>query len=295
MVALCIRLLGILLDVYRGDSRWSHLIFPSGMMLICAIYASGTQIQSQARLLVACVELLLVFIAIKSFTRNTNNKFIFPEQIILEKAEAFFPPRTARILATELVVIVSIFSGIRRSYPRDIQHATRFGYTDNAILRWIPLILVFCSPVDIGLTHLALRALHTNAAKWTLLILFADIYTIIWIFGILEAMRQRPHYITENKLVVFRGPYKRAEIDLAQILSVEVVETPSKRSIPGAEKMTLKGVPTVQIQLNRPIHLVRWLKIDPTPISTFLVAADQPRALHEAVMASKKSLSCDIK
>jgi len=114
----------------------------------------------------------------------------WPEERIAAAFEAFVPPRAARLMALELVMLGSavrfLFGGFRSPAPPGFSlHRETFL---RAFLPVLPLLI----PVDLFLIHV----LFPHMPPWLRWFLHGStLYSVLWMVGLYATLRQRPHQI----------------------------------------------------------------------------------------------------
>ncbi|MDE1938227.1 MAG: hypothetical protein KGI68_04330 [Alphaproteobacteria bacterium] len=278
VLLLCgLRLVFILIDLARGTQQWQRAILPSLILLALVAMFGGPQSRLLVKIAAATVEagILLFVIYVAASRRKDDGRRL--EERLIERLQLFVPLPFARFLVAELLIVRAAIGGLfrrGRGAPRG------FSYVENSIFPVLPLIILFCSPVDLVLVHLVLRL---KGLLWTAVLSGTDLYAVIWAYGTLLTMRARPHEITGEHLHVYKGLFGHAAIALDSIQSTAVLPRSKSPKREGHADLSLRGTSKVEIRLGKPAQVVTWFVPDPRRFLSVTVSADGPDALCRAI------------
>jgi len=236
VLILCgLRLVFILIDLARGAMRWQRSIFPSIILLALVSIFGGGQSTLLVKIAAAALEIGVLgsVIYIAATGEKAGNRSF--EERLMERVQLFIPISLARYLVAETLILRAAFVGL---FGRSGNVPQGFGYVENSIFRVLPLIILFCSPVDIVLVHIVLRI---KSPVWTTILIGTDIYALAWAYGSLVTMRLRPHEIVGKYLHVHKGIYECASIALASIRSITVLPRSRIEKKEGDADLSLRG------------------------------------------------------
>jgi hypothetical protein len=269
----------------RGALPWTRLLLPAVLLLEGAGLSGlhGTSAAGRVRVVTALMlEIALVTFAVLRLRHLDPDSAEFPEDRLAGALEAFLPPRAAKLVATECVVLGMglrfALGGWRQVPPAGFSYSREAVL--GALLPALPLLLLG----DLTLLEVLLRHM---AAGWRVLIHLLDLYGILWILGLWSAMRLRPHQIRDGVLHANHGFLRRAAIPLASIESVEAVplllEGPEKAAYRrDAHVLAAAGPPQLRLTLKSPLPAL-GLFGGRRPKGRVILAVDDPLALRAAL------------
>lgn len=277
ILLLCgIRLAFVLTDVARGAIGWRRAILPCVVLVAVVSIFSGATSPLFAKLAAGLAELGVLAIAAYVAAPGAKESAVPFEERLFERVQLFLPPSFASILVAEVTILRAAIGGLFRRAAVPLG----FGYAENSLFRVLPLIVLFCSPVDIVLVHVIF---HLRGPLWTAMLIGADIYALAWAYGTLVTMRARPHQLRDGHLFVYKGIYARAAIALDSIQSaIALPPSRARRAEVGAD-LSLRGTAKVEIRLARPAQVVKWFVPVPQPVFNVTISADDPGALCSAL------------
>jgi hypothetical protein len=208
----------------------------------------------------------------------------FPEDRLAISLEAFLPPRAAKLVAMECVVLgmgLRFLLGGWRIIPPE-----GFGYSREAVLGALLPALPLLLMGDLTLVEILL---HRIGPGWRLLIHLLDLYGILWVLGLWSAMRLRPHQIRDGVLHANFGFLRRAAIPLSSIETVEAVplfmDDPEKAVFRRhAHILAAAGPPQLLLKLRDPLPAT-GLFGPLRPQARVILAVDEPLAMRDALTA----------
>lgn len=287
--ALALAVLGVRVIVMawgaaQRELPWSRLLLP-GIILLegVGLWWRGSAVLWQVRLGTAVVlELAFVVVAIRELRRTAAGAEPL-EARIARALGAVLPPRAARLVAFELVIVGSalrfVIGGWRREVPAG------FTYHRESTLRLLLPILPLLGIGDILLLELVLLP---HAATWLRVVVHGlAIYGLIWLVGLYASLRARPHQLADGRLTLHRGILGRLDVPVAQIASID--ELPSfaddwkKRAYcKGAIRIDVAGPTILELRLRtaaRPIGVLG----DGATSTRVLVTVDEPASFTAAI------------
>jgi hypothetical protein len=196
----------------------------------------------------------------------------------------FLPERLAAFVAREVVLLWEGLRWAARGFrPLPV---SGFGYLERSVIAVLPI----AAPILAIAEEIVLGVLLSHQRLWIRLsVVGVEIWAILYVFGIYATCQARPHQVTSQSVRLEQGIFGRCEFDPA--LVVEASPEPKQaRKDPGAARLTLKGSPTVKVQLSQPVTVKRMLRGE-QKFHTLVVSADDPgalcRALREALASAK--------
>ncbi|MDE2181699.1 MAG: hypothetical protein KGJ78_01620 [Alphaproteobacteria bacterium] len=283
VVVLCdIRFVLILIDLVRGARPWQSAIFPSIVLLVLMAAFGEQQSALLAKVAAATAELgvLAVIVYLAARPKEKDDRPL--EERLTAQLRILIPLPLARIMVTEMMIVRAAVSSLLRR--RDVK-PDGFSYAETSAFKVLPLLLLLASPVDIALTDLVLRAFHVTGEIWAAALAATDVYAIIWIYGMLVTMRERPHAIADEHLQVYKGIFAHAAISLETITSANVMRR-SKRARNGSEDLSVRGATKIELTLKRPVEVTKWFVPDSASALSVTISADDPGALCRALKAN---------
>lgn len=273
-------------EARRGLLAWTRMLLPAVILMegLGLLGLEGSRAAGALRLALAgLLELALLGFAAWRFLRLPPEPGVLPEDHLAKPLEAFFPPRAARLMALELVILGSalrfLAGGWRRPDPPGFSMSKEA--TLGVLLPVLPLLLV----ADLLLLELLLRHLR----PWLRLLVHAlDLYGLLWITGLWAALRRRPHTLDDQgRLRLHHAFLGHLELHQDQIEAVEELpEFPDD----WARLRFMKGV--AQLQTPGPAQLLLKLREPLRPMGLLgpgkakdrvLISVDEPEALIEAL------------
>jgi hypothetical protein len=289
LVVLGLRVAVMAWGAARRELPWSRLLLP-GIVLLegVGLWWHGSAVLWRVRLGTAAVlELAFVAVAIRELRRTTAGAEPL-EARIARAFGALLPPRVARLVAFELVIVGSalrfMIGGWRRGIPAG------FTYHRESALRLLLPILPLLGMGDILLLELVLLP---HAATWLRVVAHGlAFYGLIWMIGLYASLRARPHQLADGRLTLHRGILGRLDVPVDQIESID--ELPSfaddwkKRAYcKGAIRLDVVGPTILELRLvtaARPIGVFG----DGPARTRVLVAVDEPASFAAAIRRNVK-------
>ena len=286
LLLLALRLVSMLLDWRAGRLPATRLLLPAVLLaegLGLAMTGASPATTSVRFATAAGLELLLLVLAVRSLRRTRALPGQWPEDRIAAAFAAFVPPRAARLMALELVMLGSalgfLLGGFQRPDPAG------FSLHHEATLRSLLPALPLLIPADVFLLH-ALFPHMAPWGRWTLHL--STVYGLLWMVGLYAALKARPHQIEADSVRLHMGPLASLRLDRAQILSASALpyfeDDGARRTyMKGMHKLLRAGVPTVELRLGEAIPCTGLLGPGDQLLDRVAVSVDDPAAFLTAL------------
>lgn len=280
-----LRLPWLIRDTRRGLIPSTRLLLP-GLILLeglgLFLPGAGTWTLRLRLGMALALEGLLLVLAIRVFRRPHPG--VWPEDRLAEACTAFLPPRIARLMALELVLLGSALAflagGFRQEPPPGFSHHREASL--RAFLPALPLLI----PGDV----LFLHALAPRLAPWLRWVLHGStVYAVLWLLGFYATLKARPHQIRAGVLSLHLGLLKSVALPLDHLLTVAPLpefedDWARHAHLKGVGSLVAKGAPTLELTLAEPVR-VRGLLGFGRPTRRLVVSVDDPAAFAAAVKA----------
>jgi len=261
----------------RRELPWLRLLLP-GIILLegVGLWLGRSSMAWQVRVgTAALLEVAFVVVAIRELRRIAPGADPL-EARIARAFDALLPPRLARFVAFELVVVGAALRFLAGGWRRAIPPG--FTYHRASGLRFLLPLLPLLAVGDILLLELVLLP---HAAAWLRVVVHVlAIYGLIWLVGVYATLRARPHQLRDDRLVLHRGILGRVELRLDQIASIaplpSFADDWKKRAYcKGAIRVDIAGPPVLELHLH---HAARPIGIlgEGAERTRVLVAVDEP-------------------
>lgn len=295
LAMLCLRVVLLAWAVWRRAVPWSRLLLPGIVLLEGAGLWWREAAAWQVRLgTVIALEVTFLVVAIRQLRNRTTTERM--EVQIARALEALVPPRLARLVAFELVVVGLalrfLTGGWRRPVPAGFTYHRECGL--RMMLPMLPLMAV----ADVVLIELVILP---RVAPWLAVVVHVlAVYGLIWLVGLYASMRERPHRLVDGMLVLHRGALGHVRVPLDHIVAIEPLpafhDDWKKRSYcKGAVRMDVAGPSVLELHLRDVVRPDSVLGAG-TPRSRVLVAVDEPAALAAALQRdhARRPVCCSV-
>ncbi len=286
LLLLSLRVLTLLHDWRRARIPGSRLLLPLVILLegLGLVLSGASHLALRVRLGTALLlEVLLVVLALRAWRAARTLAGAWPEERIAAAFEAFVPPRAARLMALELVMLGSavrfLLGGFRSPAPPGFSlHRETFL---RAFLPVLPLLI----PVDLFLIHV----LFPHMAPWLRWFLHGTtLYSILWLVGLYATLRQRPHQIDETSVSLHMGLLASLQLRKDLILSAgplpEFSDDWARRDyMKGAHRLLRTGAPAVELRLSEAVSGMGPLGPGSRHLDRVAVSVDDPSAFLSAL------------
>jgi hypothetical protein len=207
---------------------------------------------------------------------------VLPEDHLAKPLEAFFPPRAARLMALELVILGGalrfLAGGWRKPLPAGFSYQRES--TLRAILPALPLLLLG------ELLALELLIRHAPAwLRWSIHLM--DLYGILWLVGLWASFRARPHTLQDGELRLHHGfighmALRREQVEGVAELPDFADDWARLRFMKGITQLQSPGPSQLLLRLREPLRPVGFL--GPGKARPYvLIAVDDPEAFRTAL------------
>jgi hypothetical protein len=286
LVLLALRVATLLRDWLRERIPGTRLLLPAVILAegLGLLLTRTSHLAFQLRLGTAlALEILLLILAVRAWRAARLLPGAWPEERIAAAFEAFVPPRAARLMALELVMLGSalrfLSGGFRAPVPIGFSlHKETFL---RAFLPVLPLLL----PADLFLVH----ALFPRMAPWLRWCLhFATVYSVLWMVGLYATLRQRPHTVDATSVSLHMGLLGSLRLRRDQILAAaplpEFDDDWAKREhMKGMHKLLRTGAPAVELRLTERVACTGPLGPSDLQSDRVAVSVDDPSAFLAAL------------
>jgi len=285
LALLALRLIALARDWRHSRLPGTRLLLP-GVVLVEGLGLVATRashLALQLRLGTALVlELLLLALAVKAWRNARPRPGTWPEDRIAAAFEAFVPPRAARLMALELVLVGSalrfLSGGFRDPAPPGFSH-----HREAALGSFLPAL-----PLLIPGDFLLLHALFPHLAPWLSWTLHAStVYAVLWLFGFYASLKARPHQVCDGQVQLHQGLMKAVSFPVTRIQSVGALpdfddDWARHAHLKGVQKLAASGAPVLELTLSEPVQVRGFLGLS-RPTTRLAVSVDDPAAFRAAL------------
>jgi len=216
--------------------------------------------------------------------RHHREAGLDPEAALEEGLARIFPRRMARFLALEPRLWSSLFRWVFRRRPLA---PNEFRYTRRSIMGSVIGLVVFVAPLELFAIELLVPW-----ALVRLLLLFAGLYSALWLLGLYGAMQVRPHRLDAANFRLYNGIMADATIPYSQIAAIIADRRRPPKDGEGlqvapterAAYLAIGGRTDITLRLREPVVL-HGLLTDTPPVLTIHFNADEPDRLIAALRA----------
>jgi len=285
LALLAVRVVALTLDWRLGRLPATRLLLPAVILEegLGLILTRASNLALQLRLGTAlALELLLLTLAVQALRNARSLPGTWPEDRIATAFRAFVPPRVARLMALELVLLGSavrfLLGGFREAAPAGFTHHREAVL--RAILPAVPLMI----PGD----FLLVKALSTGRPLWLQWTLHGStVYAVLWLVGLYATLKARPHQLCEGRLELHLGLLKSATVPVSHVLSASPLpefedDWARHAHMKGVAKLVAKGNAVFELRLSEPIRVTGLLGPG-RPTQRLAVSVDDPPAFLAAL------------
>jgi hypothetical protein len=286
LVLLALRVATLVRDWLRERVPGTRLLLPAVILAegLGLIVTRTSHLALQLRLGTAlALEILLLILAVRAWRASRLLPGAWPEDRIATAFEAFVPPRAARLMALELVLLGTalrfLSGGFRAPAPAGFSlHKETFL---RAFLPVLPLLL----PADLFLVH----ALFPRMAPWLRWCLhFATVYSVLWMVGLYATLRQRPHTVDAASVSLHMGLLGSLRLRKDQILWAAPLpefddDWARREHMKGMHKLLRTGAPAVELRLREQVACTGPLGPGKRTSDRVAVSVDEPAAFLAAL------------
>jgi hypothetical protein len=285
LILLALRVAALIHDWRLGRAPGTRVLLPAVILAegLGLVVADASRLTVQLRLGTAlALEILLLILAVRAWRSTRTRSGAWPEDRIAAAFEAFVPPRAARLMALELVMLGSavrfLSGGFREATPEGFTHHREAAL--RAILPAVPLMI----PGD----FLLMKAVSSGWAPWLRWTLHgATVYAVLWLVGLYATLKARPHRIREGNLELHLGLVKSATIPVDHILSASALpefedDWARHAHMKGVPTLVAKGNAVLELKLSEPVRVTGLLGPG-RPTQRLAVSVDDPAAFLAAL------------
>ena len=284
LALLALRVAGMALEWRRGRLPGTRLLLPIVFLVeglgLLAGRASHLALQLKVGTALA-LEALLLLMAVRTW-RRSRGAGGWPEDRIAGAFEAFVPPRAARLMALELVMLGSaarfLLGGFRDLAPAGFSHHRESGL--RAFLPALPLLI----PGDV----LFLRLAFSGLPVWLRWILHGStVYAVLWLLGLYASIKARPHQVRDGEVHLHQGLVKSVAFPIEWVRSAAPLpdfedDWARHAHLKGTARLVAKGSPLLELTLAEPVQVAGMLGPG-RPTRRLLVSVDEPTAFRAAL------------
>jgi hypothetical protein len=283
---LALRVALLVRDWRSGQMPGTRILLPAVLLVegLGLILTRASDLTLNLRLGTAlALESLLLILAVRVWRRSRTLAGAWPEDRIAAAFEAFVPPRAARLMALELVMLGSavrfLFGGFREPAPPG------FSLHKETFLRAFFPVLPLLIPTDLFFIHV----LFPRMAPWVRWFLHASTaYSVLWMVGLYATLKQRPHQVDATCVSLHMGLLGSLRLRKDQILSAaplpEFDDDWAKRQyMKGMHKLLRTGAPAVELRLSEPVISTGLLGPSSHRYARVAVSVDDPAAFLTAL------------
>ncbi len=286
---LALRIVAMALAWRRSELPGTRLLLP-GILLVegLGLTLAGREMAATSLKMAtaAALEILFIVLAARALRQARARPHAWPEETLTEAFLAFVPPKAARMIALEAVVLGSsfrfLFGGFRKPTPPGFSH--HLESTLRAILPALPLMI----PGDLLLVH----TLMGRFPSWTRgLVHFLDLYALAWLLGLYATLKARPHQVNSERVDLHMGilgglSFERSSLKSALRLQEFEDRAALRAFARGAHRLVRPGTPLVELQFHEPVSAVGLLGTPGPALSRVIVSVDDPHGFIAALGAA---------
>ncbi|HJW73759.1 MAG TPA: hypothetical protein VJ486_13100 [Geothrix sp.] len=280
LVLLGLRILAMLREWQQGRLPGGRLLLPCVILLegLGLVLSRASDLALRLRLGTAvALEILLLVLALRALRNAKLLPGAWPEDRIATAFEALVPPRAARLMALELVMLGSafhfLFRGFRSPAPEGFSHHRESAL--RSVLPALPLLI----PGD----FLLMNALCSGLPPWLRWTLHGTtVYAVLWLFGLYATVKARPHAIRAGQVHLHLGLLKTTAFPVNHILSATPLpdfadDWARHAHMKGVPSLVAKGSPILELKLAEPVQVIGLLGPG-RPVNRLAVSMDDPAA-----------------
>ena len=285
LALLALRTALLAVRVRAGRLPWTRLLVPAALLVEGGglLFGGAPGPWRAAKAVTAlALELGLIALMAHRFFRLPPEPGVLPEDHLAKPLEAFLPPRLARILALEGVLMGSalrfIAGGWRRPDPPGFSYHR--GSAFAAILPALPLLVIG----DLVLLEVLLR----SVAPWIRLLIHAlDAYGVLWVLGLWASFRRRPHTLEGDAVRFHKGLLSHLDLRKDQIVSAGPLpgfqdDWARLRFMRGAHALQAPGATPWVVEVSEPVRASGLLGPS-RPKTRVIVSADDLEGMQKAL------------
>ena len=214
-----LRVASLAVDWRRGRLPGTRILLPALILVegLGLVLTRSSDLAIRVRFGTAvALEALLLVLAFRALRQSRAIQTEWPEDRIATAFEAFIPPRAARLMALELVMLGSAFrfllGGFRHPAPPGFSlHRETFL---RAMLPALPLLI----PTDLVLIHALFPRMGLG---WRWFLHLSTLYAVVWMVGLYATLKQRPHQVNETQVSLHMSLLGAMRIPRDWVVSVD--------------------------------------------------------------------------
>ncbi len=212
---------------------------------------------------------------LRAYRIEKSRELDFYETLLLTLRKTFGDFRALNVLASEIAMFHFALSGWRqRPFPGAGE--THFSYYRENSYGAVLVAIMFLLLIETVGLHLFIQGWSETIA-W--IITGLSIYSIFWLLGDFNAMRQRPIVVAENEILLRIGLRWTARFPLKAIASIKKIpELPEKH--PLLLNAVVFGEPQLLLTLKSPVLVKGFLGIRKTVDEIALSVDQQSKFIH---------------
>jgi hypothetical protein len=267
----------------RSTGRWLVVVIP---VVDVALVLTGVLDLRTGVVVGAALELVLVLVVLaearvfrRAYTGARAEGLARPDAVCAGM-RAVWPPVVVALVEAEIGLWQSLWWGVRRR--RDVRPGELpVSYGD----RFTVMLWAIC-----GLGALELVVVHLLTAQWPVVrwsLLALGVYALLWVVGFGLSLRQRPHLLRADELVLRFGHVRSVRVPLNRLASVTTGAAGHTRNLEldgDSMAMSVMGDTNVELRFFPPVEVDVAGRI--RELARIRCYADGPREAASALRAS---------
>ncbi len=284
LALLGLNLAGLVVEALRGELPWTRLLLPAVLLLegLGLAWDGGPRWRALRMATVVLLEVFLIIAALRILRRRRRGGG-HPEEALAASFGALLPPRAARLVALEMVVLGGALSFLAGGHRRP--DPPGHSYHREAVLgAFLPAL-----PVLLGADLAGLEFLMRDSSLALRIAVHAlDLYGLLWFTGLWASFRARPHRVDGDILELnhgFLGSLRVPRSVVAELRDLPDFHTDFQRLafIKGAARLETPGPAQMELHLKEPCRPLGLLGPGKA-VTRVILAVDDPEAFRRAVM-----------
>lgn len=269
-----------LLAIVRRKIPWPRLLLPLVICVELVRIAAGQSSRIQLAILVAAMDLTLVIVAVYWVIRERQGfrSGAYLEESLEKILAQFMGERLAAISARELVLLWSGIAWASRGFR--LKAPPGFSYVEESLIKYLPVLV----PMLVAAEGIVYEVLLHHRSIVRLIMHVAEVWAILWCFGMYAIMKSRPHQLTAESVRLRCG---FASCEFAPELLHDLRPRPQFDDAPRPRNMARlspRGTVTMELRLKNPV-IVRDMFGRSRWFDLLEVAADHPTDFQRELLA----------
>ena len=286
LVLLALRVVAMTVAWRRGRVPGTRLLLPALVLVegLGLLLTHTSHLALRLRLGTAlALEALLLLLAVRAWRAARALPGAWPEDRIAAAFEAFVPPRAARLMALELVMLGSAIGFLCGGFQDPAPAG--FSLHKETFLRAFLPVLPLLIPTDLFLIH-ALFPRMAPWLRWTMHL--STVYAVLWMVGLYATLKARPHQVDATSVSLRMGLLGSLGFQKEQILAAAPLpefddDWAKYQHMKGMHKLIRTGAPVVELRLAEPVISRGVLGDNAQPSNRVAVSVDDPSAFLAAL------------